>query len=95
MADAWFIPTLSLPTELDMEIDRRKAAGLSPHELNMLVDKLIVDWYKQRELIDRALGKIRQLQVELALAGPPMPASREPEPQHLEWAKELLTPPPG
>ena len=94
MADAWFIPTLSLQTELRMEADRRAAARLSRDELNVLADKLIRDWYQQRELIDRALGKIRHLQVEAALASAP-PVKREPEPQHLEWARELLTPPPG
>jgi hypothetical protein len=94
MVDAWFIPDLSLPTELQMEADRRAAAKLSRDELNILADKLICDWYQQRELIDRALGRVRHLEVELALAGPPVPARREPEPQHLEWARELLRQPP-
>lgn len=77
-----------------MEADRRAAAKLSRNELNVLCDKLICDWYQQRELIDRALGKVRHLQVEMALAAAP-PAKREPEAKHLEWARELLTPPPG
>jgi hypothetical protein len=41
-------------------------------------------------MIIRMLGAIRQLQVEVALAGPPTPAKREPEAQHHQWAKELL-----
>jgi hypothetical protein len=41
-------------------------------------------------MINRMLGEIRQLQVQLALAGPPVPARRGPEPRHVEWAKELL-----
>ena len=77
-----------------MEADRRAAAQLSRDELNMLCDKLICDWYQQRELIDRLLGQVRRMQVEMALATAP-PAKQEPEPQHLEWARELLTPPPG
>ena len=94
MADAWFIPTLSLPTELRMEADRRAAAHLDHHSLNALADKLICNWYQQRKLIDRLLGQVRHMQVELALASAP-PAKREPEARHLEWARELLTPPPG
>lgn len=77
-----------------MEADRRAAARLNRDQLNMLCDKLICDWYQQRELIDRALGKVRHLQVELALATAP-PAKRELEPHHLEWARELLTQSPG
>ena len=94
MADAWFIPTLSLQTELRMEGDRRAAAHLDHHSLSALADKLICDWYQQRELIDRLLGQVRHMQVELALAAAP-PAKREPEDRHKQWARELLTPPPG
>jgi hypothetical protein len=44
----------------------------------------------QHALINRMLGEIRQLQVKLALAGPPVPSKREPEQRHVEMARELL-----
>lgn len=63
----WFTPELSLPRQLEREIDRRHAARMDRNDLSVLVDKLIVDWYRQNELVDRLLGKVRQLQVEVAL----------------------------
>ena len=86
----WLIPELSLPTQLEMECDRRAAARLSRDQLAGKIDELIQAWYMQHSLINRMLGEIRQLQVKLALAGPPVPAKREPEQRHVEMARELL-----
>ena len=86
----WLIPELSLPTQLEMECDRRAAARLGRDELAGKIDELIQAWYMQHSLINRMLGEIRQLQVKLALAGPPVPSKREPEQRHLDWAQELL-----
>ena len=87
---AWLIPELSLQSELEMECDRRAAARLSRDQLAGKIDELIQDWYMQHALINRMLGEIRQLQVKLALAGPPVPSKREPEQRHVEMARELL-----
>ena len=89
---AWLIPELSLQSELEMECDRRAAARLSRDQLAGKIDELIQAWYMQHALINRMLGEIRQLQVKLALAGPPVPSKREPEERHLEMARELLWP---
>ena len=86
----WFIPELSLPRQLEREIDRRHAARMNRDELSILVDKLIVDWYRQNELVDRLLGKVRQLQVEVALSAAP-PANGEISDTHMLMAKELRT----
>lgn len=86
----WLIPNLSLPTQLEMECDRRAAARLSRDQLAGKIDELIQAWYMQHALINRMLGEIRQLQVKLALAGPPVPSKREPEQRHVEMARELL-----
>ena len=87
---AWLIPELSLQSELEMECDRRAAARLSRDQLAGKIDELIQDWYMQHSLINRMLGEIRQLEVKLALAGPPVPSKPEPEQRHLDWAQELL-----
>ena len=86
---AWLIPQLSLQSELEMECDRRAAARLSRDQLAGKIDELIQAWYMQHALINRMLGEIRQLEVKLALAGPPVPSKREPEQRHLDWAQEL------
>ena len=87
---AWLIPELSLQSELEMECDRRAAARLSRDQLAGKIDELIQAWYMQHALINRMLGEIRQLQVKLALAGPPVPSKREPEQRHVQWARDLL-----
>ena len=87
---AWLIPELSLQSELEMECDRRAAARLSRDQLAGKIDELIQAWYMQHALINRMLGEIRQLEVKLALAGPPVPSKREPEQRHVQWARELL-----
>ena len=87
---AWLIPELSLQSELEMECDRRAAARLSRDQLAGKIDELIQAWYMQHSLINRMLGEIRQLQVKLALAGPPVPSKREPEQRHVQWARDLL-----
>ena len=87
---AWLIPELSLQSELEMECDRRAAALLSRDQLAGKIDELIQAWYMQHSLINRMLGEIRQLEVKLALAGPPVPSKREPEQRHVEMARELL-----
>lgn len=91
MADdntAWLTGELSLPSQLHQETDRRAAAKLSRDELSILVDRLITDWYRHTTTIDALLGKVRHLQVEVALSSgvqgvPP------PSPEHYEIAKEL------
>lgn len=85
---AWLTGELSLPSQLHQEMDRRAAAKLSRDELSILVDRLITDWYRHTTTIDALLGKVRHLQVEVALSSgvqgiPP------PSPEHYELAKEL------
>ena len=88
--DSYLCPTLSLPTQLEMELDRRAAARMSRDQLAEKLDEAIQSWYLQSAMLNGALGEIRQLQVKLALAGPPVPAKRGPEPKHVAWARELL-----
>ena len=85
------VPTLSLQTQLEMECDRRAAARMSRDQLAVKIDELIQSWYTQQSIIIQLLGKNGRLQVELALAGPPVPAKRGPEQRHMEWARELLS----
>jgi hypothetical protein len=88
--DSYLCPALSLPTQLEMELDKRAAARMSRHELVQKTQELIESWYMQSAMLNGALGEIRQLQVKLALAGDPKPARNAPEPHHFEWARELL-----
>jgi hypothetical protein len=85
----WLVPELSLQTQLRQEMDRRAAAHLSRDALAELADKLIVDWYRHAELIDALLGRVRCMEVEMALMSAP-PARREPSPEHYEWARQLF-----
>lgn len=89
MSGAWFIPELSLSSQAHQEVDRRQAVRLSHQELQALADRLICDWYLQRELVNRCLGRVRHLEVELALATA-QPSTPEPEPCHFAWAREIL-----
>jgi hypothetical protein len=88
--DSFLAPTLSLPTQLEMELDKRTAARMSRDQLVAKTEELIESWYMQHQMINEMLGAIRQLQVQVALAGPPVPAKRGPEPKHMEWARELM-----
>ena len=88
--DSYLCPTLSLPTQLEMELDRRAAARMSRDQLAEKLDEAIQSWYLQSAMLNGALGEIRQLQVKLALAGPPVPAKRGPEPKHVEMARQVM-----
>jgi hypothetical protein len=91
--DSFLCPTLSLPTQLEMEKDRRAAARMSRDQLAEKMDEMIQTWYMQQQMINEMLGAIRQLQVQVVLAGDPKPAKRGPEPKHLAWARELMRQP--
>jgi hypothetical protein len=86
------VPVLSLQTQLEIECDRRAAARMSRDQLAIKIDELIQAWYMQQAMINQLLGELRQTQVKLALAGPPLPAKRGPEQRHVEWARDLLWP---
>lgn len=93
MADddmAWLTRELSLPSQLHQEIDRRAAAKLSRDDLSILVDRLITDWYRHTTTIDALLGKVRHLQVEVAISRD-VQGVPPPSPEHYEMAKELGT----
>jgi hypothetical protein len=85
----WLIPQLDLQTQLRQEVDRRTAAHLSRDELAVLADKLIVDWYHHSELIDNLLGRVRRMEVDLALRDA-KPSRPEPSEEHYKWAKQLF-----
>lgn len=89
-SDDWMIPDLSLSTQFTMEMDRRKVKHIDRDHLEALADKLICDWYLHRNIIDSALGRIRHLEVELALMES-IPDMDEPDDHHWRWAKELLS----
>ena len=88
--DPFLSTTLSLPMELEMERDRRVAAHMSRDQMAQKLHEMIQCWYVQHQMINRMLGEIRQLQVKVALAGPPVPSKREPEPHHMQWARDLM-----
>lgn len=85
----WLIPNLSLQSELHQESDRRIAARLDKDTLHALADDLIVQWYQQQSIIDRALGRVRQLEVELALTDS-MPLDAHVSDVHMQMAQELM-----
>ena len=85
----WLVPQLDLQTQLRQEVDRRTAAHLSRDELAALTDKLIVDWYHQNKLIDNLLGRVRRMEVDLALRDA-KPSTPEPADEHYEWARQLF-----
>jgi hypothetical protein len=85
----WLIPSLSLSMEARQELDRRRAVRLPLHELQALADDLIVSWYEHQSVLDQALGRIRQLEVEVALASAP-PAADTPSPEHYAMAREIM-----
>ena len=84
----WKLPDLSLETQLSRDLKRRAAAHLCRDELSILVDRLIVEAYDQKVLIDSLLGRVRHLEVELVLADarPLQP----PGDEHHRWAREVL-----
>lgn len=86
---SWMIPTLSLQTQLSMERERRAAAHLDRDQLNIVVDRLIQLTYQQQELINRALGRVRHLEVELTLQSCAVPLAA-PSEEHYRWAQDLL-----
>jgi len=86
--DDWLIPTLSLQTELNQERARRAAARMGRDQLAVRVDELITAWFLHRELINRLLGRVRQLEVQLALKDA-RPLG-QPTDEHHQWATELL-----
>jgi hypothetical protein len=88
--ESYLCPALSLPTQLEMELDKRAAGRMSQQQLLAKTEELIESWYLQQAMLNGSLGEIRQLQVKLALAGPPTPARRGPEERHVQWAMELM-----
>ena len=86
---AWLIPSLSLQSELHQEMDRRIAARIDKDTLHVLADELIVQWYQQQSIIDRALGRVRQLEVELALCDA-LPSDGHVSDVHMHMAQELM-----
>lgn len=90
MDDDWLVPQLSLATQLEQELDRRKAAKLSHDELSILADTLICKWYLNQELISRLLRQVQHLQVKIALSDA-RPSNPEPSAEHYQWAQDLLS----
>lgn len=88
--DSFLSPTLSLPTQLQMEMDKRAAARMGRQELVGRMQEMVESWYMQQQMINEMLGAIRHLQVQVALAGDPKPPRNEPEPQHYIWAAQVM-----
>ena len=91
--DSFLCPTLSLPTQLEMEKDGPGAGRMSRDQLAEKMDEMIQTWYMQQQMINEMLGAIRQLQVQVVLAGDPKRAKRGPEPKHMAWARDLMRQP--
>lgn len=90
MVTEFLIPDLSLPKQFEQERDRRKAAELSRDELSIIADKLIVDWYRQGEVIERLMRHVQRLEVDLMLATAE-PSPPQPSGEHFQWARDLLS----
>lgn len=87
--NSWLNPQLSLQTEIHQELDRRAAVRLTHHELQQLTDSLIVQWYRQQQVIACCMKRVQSLEVELLLSGADaMP--REPSAEHMQMAREVL-----
>jgi hypothetical protein len=86
--DDWLIPTLSLQTELSQERARRAAARMGRDQLAVVADEMIQKWFLQQELINRLLGRVRELEVMVALKD--APPFGPPRAEHHQWAAELL-----
>lgn len=82
--DSWLNPELSLQTEARQELDRRAAVKLDHQDLQQLTDALIVQWYRQQQIIGCAMKRVMELEIKLMLSG------NDPSAQHLLMAKELL-----
>lgn len=85
----WRLPDLTLETQLSRALDRRTAAHLCRDDLSILADRLIVQAYDQKVLIDSLLGRVRCLEVELVLARDARPL-QPPGDEHHQWAREVL-----
>ena len=84
------VPQLSLMSEAEQELDRRRAARLPLIELQILADRLICDWYRYEQLYNCAMRRVAALEVELALSKAPERQGRnEPTGEHYQWAREL------
>lgn len=82
--DSWLNPELSLQTEARQELDRRAAVKLDHQDLQQLTDALIVQWYRQQQIIGCAMKRVMELEIKLMLSG------NDSSAQHLLMAKELL-----
>lgn len=89
MDSSWLIPVLSLPSQLQQEMDRRHAAHCTHDELSQITDKLIVAWYEQQAVIAAAAKHVAHLEAEL-MQKKSGPTQRGPEECHLQWARELM-----
>lgn len=87
--DSWLNPELSLQTEARQELDRRAAVKLDHQDLQQLTDTLIVQWYRQQQIIGCAMKRVMQLELEVMLAEAE-PMDRSPSPEHYRMARELL-----
>ena len=85
---AWLDFNLSLPTQFDMERDRRLAAHMSRDQLAVVADMLIQRCYRSERITQQLLKRVGHLEVELAAAGGQ--GFPEPSAEHHQWAAELL-----
>lgn len=84
------VPQLSLMSEAEQELDRRRAARLPLIELQILADRLICDWYRYEQLYNCAMRRVAALEVELALSKvPDRQGQNAPTAEHYQWAQEL------
>ncbi len=85
----WLIPSISLETEARQEMDCVALRNLPRHLLIERSEQLVRDWYQYREMIDRALGRIRHLEVALVLAQL-IPSDGHVSELHMQMARELM-----
>lgn len=78
---AWWLPSLSLSAEAELQACRQAAARMSRDELVIHLDALLQQCFQQRAVIRSATQHI---------AGLEMKGGAQVEERHREWARELL-----
>lgn len=78
---AWWLPTLSLPAQVELTACRQAAARMSRDELVIHLDAVLEQCFQQRAVIRSATQHIAALESR---------GGAQVEDRHREWARELL-----
>jgi len=83
----WLTPDLSVESQFQKRLDIERLRVLSHTELLAQAETILAAWYDLNHVVNGALGPVRRLEVEVALAvSKPL---GQPTEEHHQWAKEL------